>query len=136
VSQAEAKANDAMQRLQTLTRERKDQETRALKRWRSSRAPQGGARPQGAAAAVGDQRLQTSVQEKAKALKVAELELQRYKGKGASGASIASAVASAVPEPAAAKGSTSRSQPPKKAPPASEPPVFTPIDEGIEPPWS
>ncbi|MBS1152793.1 MAG: aglZ, partial [Myxococcaceae bacterium] len=102
VAVAEAKANDAATKLQSLMREKKELEGKHLLQMEELGAKQKAEldrREQVKAQEV--QRLQAAVQEKSKALKVVELELARYKNKPAAGAARPAAA-----KPAESKGSS------------------------------
>src|SRR3712207_7353213 len=82
VAAAEAKANEAATKLAAAQRERKELEAKQLKEIEDLNAKQKAElERRDSIKAQEVARLQQSVQEKSKALKVAELELARYKSK-------------------------------------------------------
>ena len=102
MSHAEAKANEALQKLQNALRERKEVEARLQKDAEDLQAKHKAElerRDQLKAQEV--TRLQSALQEKSKQLKVVELELQRYKNKPAP---RTAPVASSLQQAAAALG--------------------------------
>lgn len=100
---SEAKANEALQKLQTALRERKELEARLQKDLEDGRVKHKEDLDRRDVLKTQEvTRLQTSLQEKSKALKVAELELQRYKNKPAAAGARTAPAASALKSAAAA----------------------------------